>query len=58
MKEVIELFKEKGLEDPFILQLEKWEKLSQEDLQELTNHFNWVVYKARQKRKCNQLTPE
>lgn len=58
LKEVIELFKEKGLEDPFILQLEKWEELSQEDLQELTNHFNWVVYKAKQKRKCNQLTSE
>lgn len=40
MKEGIELFKEKGLEDPFVLQLEKWEELSQEDLQELTNHFN------------------
>lgn len=46
--EVVNLFREKGFEEPYILQLEKWEKLSREDLQELTNHFNWVVYKAEQ----------
>ena len=52
LKEVIKLFKEKGIENPFILQLEKWEELSQEDLQELTNHFNWVVHKARLRKKA------
>ncbi|MED3642439.1 helix-turn-helix transcriptional regulator [Caldifermentibacillus hisashii] len=52
LTEVIELFKEKGLKHPYILQLDKWEELSQEDLQELTNHFNWVVHKARLRRKA------
>lgn len=49
---MIELFKEKGLKHPYILQLDKWEELSQEDLQELTNHFNWVVHKARLRKKA------
>lgn len=52
LTEVIELFKEKGLKHPYILQLDKWEELSQEDLQELTNHFNWVVHKARLRKKA------
>lgn len=38
-----------GYEDPYFLQLEKWEQLTKADLQEITSHFEWVVNKAKKR---------
>ena len=49
IKEVLNIFEEKGFDSPFIVQVEKWRKLSEEDLHTLTEHFNWVVYQAQKR---------
>lgn len=38
-----------GFENPYFLQLEKWRLLNDDDFQELVNHFEWVVHKARKR---------
>ncbi|MFS0645918.1 helix-turn-helix domain-containing protein [Siminovitchia sp. 179-K 8D1 HS] len=47
IKELIHYLKSKGIDEPYILQIDKWIQLSREDLIELHNHFEWVVNKAK-----------
>jgi len=49
--QVIEHFTKNGITEPYILDSEKWAVLSKDDLVELSNHFDWVVYKAEMKGK-------
>ncbi|MDQ0175377.1 helix-turn-helix domain-containing protein [Bacillus chungangensis] len=42
---------EKGIEHPYFLQKDKWKQLSQADIKELENHFEWVVKKAEMRDK-------
>lgn len=51
IKELIHYLKSKGIDKPYILQIDKWLQLSREDLIELHNHFEWVVNKAKTKYK-------
>lgn len=44
---IIEHFHKTGIEEPYILQYEKWKLLNKQDLLELSNHFEWVVNKAK-----------
>ncbi|MEN1968877.1 helix-turn-helix transcriptional regulator [Lentibacillus sp. N15] len=50
VQNLLEIFAEKGIKQPYILQLEKWSILSQEEMLEINNHFEWVVYKSKNKR--------
>jgi|SRR5690625_78277 len=45
--EVLALFEENNIKHPYILALDKWKTLSEDDLIELTNHFEWVVEKRK-----------
>ncbi len=47
LKKVLNYFKNKGIDKPYFLQFEKWTVLNNEDIRELSNHFEWVVYKTR-----------
>lgn len=51
IQEVVTLFQENGISKPYITEINKWRSLSKEDLKELTDHFNWVVYKAEKEYK-------
>ncbi len=53
IKSLIHFFEEMGIDHPYFLQLEKWYYLSREDLVELSNHFDWVVNKAKSKKTHN-----
>ena len=46
IEQLINYFKNAGIEEPYFLQLEKWAKLNEEDLREITNHFEWIVHRA------------
>lgn len=47
LERLIHYFINAGFEYPYFLQLEKWDHLKEEDLREISNHFDWVVEKAR-----------
>lgn len=47
LQNVIAYFEDQGISDPYILELNKWELLSREDLEELRSHFEWIVEKAK-----------
>lgn len=49
LEKVISYFINAGFEQPYILQLDKWELLNKADFQELSNHFEWIVNKAKKK---------
>lgn len=51
IEEILNHFNTKGVENPYILDKEKWLILRESDLVELTNHFDWVVTKARKEKK-------
>lgn len=46
-KTILKHFNEQGFDKPFIIDHEKWIILNKRDLEELSNHFEWVVTKAR-----------
>ncbi|MFC4023538.1 helix-turn-helix domain-containing protein [Oceanobacillus longus] len=46
IEQLLNYFKNAGIEEPYFLQLEKWAKLDEEDLREITNHFEWIVHRA------------
>lgn len=46
---LIRYFNNAGFKHPYVLQLEKWEYLNEADFQELSNHFEWVVNKAKKR---------
>src|SRR5699024_10790784 len=47
VQNVIAYFEDQGISDPYILELNKWELLSREDLEELRSHFECIVEKAK-----------
>ncbi|RLL43917.1 XRE family transcriptional regulator [Oceanobacillus piezotolerans] len=47
LNELLAIFQKVGITSPYILHLEKWQKLNAKQLKELTDHFEWVVEKAR-----------
>lgn len=50
LNKLISYFHKAGFDYPYFLQLDKWKLLNEKDLQELSNHFEWVVDKARGRR--------
>jgi len=49
--QVIDHFTKKGINEPYILDVDKWSMLTTDDLVELSNHFEWVVHKAKMRDK-------
>ncbi|MED0687935.1 helix-turn-helix domain-containing protein [Anoxybacillus ayderensis] len=46
-----QLIKEYGIEQMGFFDIEKWKQLSEEEIEEIVKHFEWVVHKAREKNK-------
>ncbi|QSB48802.1 helix-turn-helix domain-containing protein [Parageobacillus toebii] len=46
-----QLIKEYGIEQMGFFDIEKWKSLSEEEIEEIIKHFEWVVHKAREKNK-------
>ncbi|MBB5356687.1 transcriptional regulator with XRE-family HTH domain [Anoxybacillus mongoliensis] len=49
-----QLIKEYGIEQMGFFDIEKWKQLSEEEIEEIVKHFEWVVHKAREKNRSNQ----
>lgn len=49
-----ELIKEYGIEQMGFFDIEKWKQLSEEEIEEIVKHFEWVVHKATQKNKSSR----
>ncbi len=46
-----QLIKEYGIEQMGFFDIEKWKHLSEEEIEEIIKHFEWVVHKAKEKNK-------
>jgi HTH-type transcriptional regulator, competence development regulator len=46
-----QLIKEYGIEQMGFFDIEKWKSLSEEEIEEIIKHFEWVVHKANEKNK-------
>jgi HTH-type transcriptional regulator, competence development regulator len=53
LEEVNKLVKEYGIEQFGFFDIEKWRNLSQEDIEEIKKHFEYVVFQAKQRNKEN-----
>jgi HTH-type transcriptional regulator, competence development regulator len=51
LEEVNNLVKEYGIEQFGFFDIEKWKDLSQEDIEEIKKHFEYVVFQAKQRNK-------
>jgi HTH-type transcriptional regulator, competence development regulator len=51
LEEVNKLVKEYGIEQIGFFDIEKWKDLSQEDIEEIKKHFEYVVFQAKQRNK-------
>jgi HTH-type transcriptional regulator, competence development regulator len=51
LEEINNLVKEYGIEQFGFFDIEKWKDLSQEDIEEIKKHFEYVVYQAKQRNK-------
>jgi HTH-type transcriptional regulator, competence development regulator len=51
LEEVNKLVKEYGIEQFGFFDIEKWKDLSQEDIEEIKKHFEYVVFQAKQRSK-------
>jgi HTH-type transcriptional regulator, competence development regulator len=51
LEEVNKLVKEYGIEQFGFFDIEKWKDLSQEDIEEIKKHFEYVVFQAKQRNK-------
>jgi HTH-type transcriptional regulator, competence development regulator len=49
-----QLIKEYGIEQMGFFDIEKWKSLSQEEIEEIIKHFEWVVHKAKEKNKSSR----
>jgi HTH-type transcriptional regulator, competence development regulator len=49
LEEVNKLVKEYGIEQFGFFDIEKWKDLSQEDIEEIKKHFEYVVFQAKQR---------
>jgi HTH-type transcriptional regulator, competence development regulator len=47
-----QLIKEYGIEQMGFFDIEKWKSLSEEEIEEIIKHFEWVVHKAKEKNKA------
>lgn len=50
LKNITNTLANKGIKSPYFLQSQKWAILSNEDIKELNDHFEWVVEKAKVRR--------
>ncbi|WP_025950435.1 helix-turn-helix domain-containing protein [Geobacillus thermocatenulatus] len=46
-----QLIKEYGIEQMGFFDIEKWKHLTEDEIREIIQHFEWVAYKAAQKNK-------
>jgi HTH-type transcriptional regulator, competence development regulator len=53
LTKINQLIKEYGIEQMGFFDIEKWKSLSEEEIEEIIKHFEWVVHKAKQKNKEN-----
>ncbi|WP_034757852.1 helix-turn-helix domain-containing protein [Rossellomorea vietnamensis] len=53
LDEINKLVKEYGIEQFGFFDIEKWKDLSQEDIEEIKKHFEYVVFQAKQRNKDN-----
>jgi HTH-type transcriptional regulator, competence development regulator len=51
LAKINQLIKEHGIEQMGFFDIEKWKSLSEEEIEEIIKHFEWVVHKAREKNK-------
>jgi HTH-type transcriptional regulator, competence development regulator len=49
LDEINKLVKEYGIEQFGFFDIEKWKDLSQEDIEEIKKHFEYVVFQAKQR---------
>jgi HTH-type transcriptional regulator, competence development regulator len=52
LAKINQLIKEYGIEQMGFFDIEKWKSLSEEEIEEIIKHFEWVVHKAREKNKA------
>jgi HTH-type transcriptional regulator, competence development regulator len=53
LEKINQLIKEYGIEQMGFFDIEKWKSLSDEEIQEIIKHFEWVVHKAKEKNKSS-----
>jgi HTH-type transcriptional regulator, competence development regulator len=53
LAKINQLIKEYGIEQMGFFDIEKWKHLSEEEIEEIIKHFEWVVHKAKEKNKEN-----
>jgi HTH-type transcriptional regulator, competence development regulator len=53
LEKINQLIKEYGIEQMGFFDIEKWKSLSEEEIEEIIKHFEWVVHKAKEKNKEN-----
>lgn len=49
LERLIQSFYQAGIDNPYVLRMEEWDYLTEDDFRELTNHFEWVVQKAKER---------
>jgi HTH-type transcriptional regulator, competence development regulator len=49
LEKINQLIKEYGIEQMGFFDIEKWKQLSEEEIEEIIKHFEWVVHKAKEK---------
>lgn len=54
LAKINQLIKEYGIEQMGFFDIEKWKSLSEEEIEEIVKHFEWVVHKAKEKNKKNK----
>jgi HTH-type transcriptional regulator, competence development regulator len=53
LAKINEHIKKYGIEQMRFFDIEKWKHLSEEEIEEIIKHFEWVVHKAKEKNKQN-----
>jgi HTH-type transcriptional regulator, competence development regulator len=51
LAKINQLIKEYGIEQMGFFDIEKWKSLSEEEIEEIIKHFEWVVHRAKEKNK-------
>lgn len=51
LDEINKITKDLGIKDLFFYDVEAWENFTEEDVEELKKHFEWVAHKARERNK-------
>ncbi|WP_169712564.1 helix-turn-helix domain-containing protein [Parageobacillus galactosidasius] len=52
LAKINELIKKYGIEQMGFFDIEKWRSLSEEEIEEIIKHFEWVVHKTKEKNKA------